>query len=129
MVQSKLNTTYFSTKDKFAYIDHAKKAWEKKFEKGGYVVVESDSQLVDVRVAISYLLAADGMYKTPKIISVWGGDKVSVENIDEDTINILKSGIFGDTFTFGTGTCWAVNNRGTDTKVTLDDIYKVLGII
>jgi hypothetical protein len=108
--------------------DEAKKIWDKRYNRGRYIVVETNSGIKEIRAIISGIAAEEGFYRTPKIISVWGGDKISIENIGPDVIKKLKKEINGDTFTFGTGTCFAVNNRDKGNKVTLEEIFKVLGI-
>lgn len=106
----------------------AKLDWDKRQERNGYIVALSHSRITDIRGAISFLAAMEGFHSTPKIISVWSGDKISVENVGLDIVEKLNRGIKGDTFTFGSGMCWAVNNKGLEKRVTLEEIFEVLGI-
>jgi hypothetical protein len=62
----------------------------------------------------------------PMVISTGNGEKISVQNIDTQTIKKLNENIKGKTYTFGTGRCWGINNK--DKKVNLEEIFKVLKI-
>ena len=62
------------------------------------------------------------------IVSSQHGAKITVQNVEPDVIEKLKTNIKGKTYTFGTGRCFGVNNADQRTRVTLEQIFGALGI-
>lgn len=109
-------------------MDEAREILKNRYKRGDYIVVETDSHTHDIRVTISSLIASEGLYKEPKIISVWNGDKITVEQASQDVVKTLNENIIGKKYTFGSGNCWGLNNTSQEKKVTLEEIFKVLKI-
>lgn len=59
------------------------------------------------------------------VISVDDGKKITVQNITPEIVEKLNQNIKGNTYTFGSGLCWGLNNK--DKNITLKEILDVLG--
>lgn len=103
----------------------AKKDWDKRTEKNGYLIISS-KHTEGIHSAIASMSILNDMDTKPMIISIGSGEKINVQNIGPDIVEKLNKNIKGNTYTFGSGYCWGVNNKDQDKKVALDEILHVL---
>ncbi len=103
----------------------AEKEWENRREQSGYLIISSQHG-GDMRTAISELSIIHDMDTIPMIISTGNGEKISVQNVPPEVIEKLNQSIKGNTYTFGSGRCWGVNNKNSEVKVTLEEIIQAL---
>jgi hypothetical protein len=103
----------------------AEKDWEKRQEWNGYTLVVSDYPK-DVRGAISTFTIYDNTDIKPLIVSAMKGTAIYVQHVDPKIVDHLRSVIHGNTFTFGAGRCWGVNNAGQSQRVSLGEVLNAL---
>jgi hypothetical protein len=104
----------------------AKKDWEKRIKWNGFLIIKSKHG-GDIRSAISQVSIYNNADTVPMIISINNGEKISVQNVSPEIVNKLKENIKADdTYSFGSGRCWGVDNKNHDKKVNLEEIVAVL---
>jgi len=104
----------------------AEKDWKNRIEWNNYLIIKSEHG-GDMRSAISEVSIINDMDTIPMIISTGDGEKISVQNVNPEVVDLLKTNIKGsDTYTFGSGHCWGVDNKNQKTKVTLKQVLEVL---
>ncbi len=103
----------------------AKKDWDRRTEQNGYLIISSKCT-EDIHGTIAHMSIFNDMDTRPMIISIGSGEEIDVQNIGPDVIEKLNKNIKGNTYTFGSGHCWGINNKGQDKKVTLEEILRVL---
>ncbi|HAL49986.1 MAG: hypothetical protein UU40_C0021G0008 [Candidatus Uhrbacteria bacterium GW2011_GWD2_41_121] len=99
----------------------ARKVWGDRREEGGFLIIESDNDEIDIRDAVSYLIFEEYKKPTPTIIRQ-GNHKLYVQETDQAQLLIEKYG----GFLFGSGRCWGIV-APRDGK--LPGVEEVLGII
>lgn len=107
----------------------AEEDWKNRTEWNGFLIIKSKHG-GDIRTAISEVSIYNGADTIPMIISTGDGEKISVQNVNSEITSELMRKIKGaETYTFGSGNCWGVNNKNQSVIITLENVLNVLNII
>ncbi|MBT3231148.1 hypothetical protein HN358_05250 [Candidatus Uhrbacteria bacterium] len=99
----------------------ARKAWEGRREQGGFLIIESEDDDMDIRDAVSYFIFDEYGKPTPAIIKQ-GNRKLYVQETDKakDLIGKYKG------FLFGGGGCWGMLSPRDGRLAEIDELIEIL---